>query len=406
MKQSADGKFGKDLGPVRKTVQRLDAMLNLWEESMAYEYLMGRLYEYSKKIDGKDDPNSPAPLLEGAVMNYRELRRHLLSLRSYQDYDAARFSQVKRAGPVPRELVSTDALDGIFPTLLAQWRLTSSRIYNPSEDLELILVGTRLNELTWKDVTLPFDSFGIAAPVPVRVAHSEVPHDLILVNSVSGDEHADRYLTVSVFPESLANVRKTSQQVVQKTAAEIQAGRVTGGIIRLVQGMADSADRRRFSLVRLNIKDDERVVDTLEAARQEGFEQPIKIVAGLCLYLANLRKSRSGLASPWTPSGIHRAPTMDARAITDEAEICSVATEYVLTPEMKTAIRQKYILRREGVEMPAGFVEAYYRRKKGTGGDPDAPRIEHVHSYSRGFERLAEGALPGGTQGKMRRSGD
>jgi hypothetical protein len=403
VKQSAEKAFGKDLGPVRKSIQRLDGMLSLWEESMAGEYLMALMNEHMNIKTGQSDPNSPASVLAGPVTNYRGLRKHILSIRSFSEFDTSRFGKLKRIGGVLKDVERADALDGLFPALLAQWRLTSSRVYNPSEDLELILVGTKLGDLTWKDAELPLDSFGITLPTPIRVAGMQVDNDFILVNSEPGDEHAERYIGISVFPDSLVNIRRTPQHVVQKAEADIKAGNITPQVLKLLQQMAENGDRRRYSYVRISVNDEDKVIDTLRAAHKQGFEQPVQIVAGLCLYLSSLKKGRANLASSWTPSGIHRARTIDERAITDESQICSVASEYVLTPELKTAIRQKYILRREGVEMPAGFVEAYYRRKKGTGHDPDAPRIEHVHSYSRGFDRLAEGTLPGGTQGKMKR---
>jgi len=149
----------------------------------------------------------------------------------------------------------------------------------------------------------------------------------------------------------------------------------------------------------LLLQEEDSIAASLEYAEQNDFDQPLRIVAGLCFELA--KRQRGQTQSEWHSLPKRQAPTPDTRAITDESQICTVVSEYTLTPEMRTALTRKYIHREAGFEMPAGFVEAYYRRKKGTGHDPDAPRIEHVHSYKRGFDRLLDGTLPGGSQGNV-----
>jgi len=210
VKQSPDSKFKGENGPDRKILDRLEAMLLLWEENMAYERL-GALFREKFLTNAQLSRMEwfPSAILDQQVLHYSEFRRHVLSLREMEGFDKDRFGNFSRMADNSRpSQTRVDALLAAFPGLLAQWRVDSSRVYSSSQDLELMWIGTRLGDLGWSDVHFPFRAFAISLEKPILFQGN--PHDFILVNIVDtpGDTTGEgKSLLVGIFPESLSGFK-------------------------------------------------------------------------------------------------------------------------------------------------------------------------------------------------------
>jgi hypothetical protein len=120
------------------TVARLEQALCAWEEIMWATRVLCEGF-----VAGNLEP--PRPLM-GALLHHQELREHLASVRSIDEFDTERFTapldEGERTGEIP--LGSQE----FFPLALAHWCVGSRRVYHIDEDLQTLLMRMSCRRLT------------------------------------------------------------------------------------------------------------------------------------------------------------------------------------------------------------------------------------------------------------------
>jgi hypothetical protein len=127
-------------------------------------------------------------------------------------------------------------------------------------------------------------------------------------------------------------------------------------------------------------------------------QQAVRILAGLCLYIRTLPPI-SKYRTKWQKAEVEPL-VMPVQAITDEAEVCVVSTEFTLSPEERTIFSS-----REVNEELAGcmkknphFRRGFWKRPPGQGHNPDAEKSIWVRPTIVNRHLLREGELPLGAE--------
>jgi len=132
-------------------VERLEKCLRAWED---WWFLLGVMNDVMVA-----DRRPPVYPNENAVLHWHQFRKRLLSLGQEQ-IDIERFLPPKHKSFENSTLAN-------FAVPLSQWCLNSRRIYNLTEELQVILDATSLEGVTWQDVCLPFPAFAIKLDRPM-----------------------------------------------------------------------------------------------------------------------------------------------------------------------------------------------------------------------------------------------
>lgn len=387
---------------------RLETVLHAWEDLW---YLAG-VAERIRQADGQP----PLYKHEKAIVNWSQLRKTILktSIRRPQSLDMTHFmspalneasSNLTGEAAQPLELMLLPTMG----TAIAGWCLQSRRIYYLSPDLMALLNATSLDRVRWKDVSLPFASFAISLGKPIVDPAGDV-FDYILVTSLQDTTTESLFLDFRFFvagcdqytPLNEANKHNIEQRMRQRNWPHVA---------KLINLFLDNTEKVCGSRFELDATSQEEPVTTTAERLYSEFnndfpllqEDPrfvwgsmIRIVVGLCLYMQTL-PAKSSYQSEWRK--LQRSGLPDPRAITNEAEVCTVSSCYNLTREEKVFLGlEGDEQERKQYELSCHFRQGHWRRVPGTGHDPTAPKIVHVRPTIVRKDRLRENELPGGSE--------
>ena len=390
---------------MKSQVTRLEQALMMWEEFMWCGSVMRRAAD-KMGVQILLEDALPA---EGPYVHFRELRRHLLTIRNFDEFDTERFEVLLEAkAKYSRDHERSDhAPIELLAGRLAAWTTSSRRVYRIDADLQALLGATSLKSLTFNDIKFPFESFAIELEEPIYCPFSNRYFDFILYSPAQGrvgedirSRHAitffnrdlDRWRPLSSRP---IVERKLARGRVEEAAHELSAKRVG----------AKQNDMLAMHIIKGN--PDVPILEILgwigDMPEQEGVasRQVWQIVIGLAMYLKMLPPTsphvgRWNLADP----NQRMLGSLDKRAITDESEICSVTSVRKLSVEERKLFFD-YASGRGDYELSAHFRIGYWHRPRGRGQDPNYPKTEWTHPTLVRRDRLPEGAIPGGSKVKI-----
>ena len=372
-------------------VHRLEQALRAYED-WCYEQSI------TKKIALMLDPS--AEPLTGALLHWQDLRGYLLNYASTfnnvdpseSGFDVGRF--LKPLREVARYVQ--------VPVLLAAWNASSRRVFHLSDELQLLLSATALDGVRWSDVKIPFGGFVITLDTPILGADSRafdalgfyaaldpsgsvLSYDFVLLPKELGDARPLSSLNKQEWSRAIS--RKDLPKI--KLLAERQGSIRNYPILSWADEYLEDPDKLVMdSLLRPYGKlDNGRGLDPLQYPE---LVLAMRLVVGLCLYLKTLPPGDSH-ASDWL--SLSKTQKLDARAVSNGAQICTVASRFRVPLEHVRAFREG----RGGYEVSAHWREGHYRRRPGTGNDPTAPRVVWGRPALVRKDRLRPGELPGGS---------
>jgi hypothetical protein len=125
-----------------------------------------------------------------------------------------------------------------------------------------------------------------------------------------------------------------------------------------------------------------------------GDELPAKILAGLCLYLEALP---AGMVEnyPWHQSVQIKSRREIRKIITDGEQVCRVNDFHIISPDTMTLFPET-LRTGPAYSVTPHWRRAHYRRKKGQGHNPNAPRDVYVGPAKIHEDQLPKGAVVGG----------
>lgn len=381
-------------------VERMEKCLRAWED---FWFLMGATNNALKAL-GK-------PVIctnEKAVVNASNFRKTLLKFKASQ-------SQIDISDFMPPR-------DGNFKTValpalalpISQWCTNSRRVYSITEELQAILDATSLDGVIWQDVSFPFASYALSLKNPVVDPEGDL-FDFIIVTIYSVvEDNGSRSPRIGLFffSRECDEYEPMTEDNRQNFRIRMRRGEWEH-ILKIRQSFAEKINRICCSYIKLMGTDfnehvlstAERVYASCEPSRYSKdssvnvWDSMIRIVVGMCLYLKTL-PSKSPHQSEWRP--VPRSGLPDPRAISNEAQICTVSSCYTLTTEERVMLGlQGTRQEKAAYELSCHFRQGHWRRAPGYGNNPDAPKTVHVRPCIVRKDRLREGELPGGSEAIM-----
>lgn len=299
-------------------------------------------------------------------------------------------------------------MDSKVPASLYRWNACSRRVFNISNDLKTLLENTDVADITVNDVPWPFETFVITCQDEAS------PNGLCwLVKAIRTDPKQIGNFSIQSFPTdypanlSLSSLdRQAMLKLFKERKGEQLARRMVPYLDRWssyqVGSFSTPCDISVNTLVEKHFGGTFKTEGTelggpIDADKTlSELEKKLNLAIGLSLYLTTITSSREHLSS-WTKlSQTRRLP--DPRAITNEADVCTVSCEHVLTPEDRDAFEGRGKREGHNTELCAHFRRGHWRKPPGKGNDPNAEKIVWVRPTLVRRDRLAEGQLPGGAQ--------
>lgn len=381
-------------------VDRLEKCLCAWED---FWFLIGVLNQIL--INTGRAAICPK---EGAVVYWQSFRKHLLHLHSTESPpDMVRFQQ-------PTDMHNTVASLLIsLPIPLTAWCQQSRRVYRLQPEIQTLLNATSLEGVKWSDVSFPFPAFAVSLGQPIK-DNSGMEIDFLLFSKIVAelpDRQPVHWIDLRGFAPSCGQYdpltdsnRQNMRQRIKDKQWEHGERLVLRFFDRLkgVVGTYFSLNAALFDEVITNTA--QRVSSIVGATSEESVhdstisicDSTARIVVGMCLYLQTLPLG-SPHRSAWRPSVREGRP--DPRAISNEAEVCTVSSCYTLTrPERVALGLEGTAEERRHYELSCHFRQGHWRRPPGYGHIPDAPKTVHVRPCLVRKDRLQAGELPGGAE--------
>jgi polyhydroxyalkanoate synthesis regulator phasin len=395
-----------------KDTNRLEQALLTWERMC---FLNGRAQKIQYGIRSEPD------VLISPYRHYDEFRKFLLSRNPKLNDKFILTDEVS---------CSRDITHGSWhhlPQEIHMWSVKSRRIYQVSEDLQQFLEVTSFGNLTWNDVTLPFDAFGISLSSPVMYPGEG---NLGLTNRTSDD-----FLLVTRQPGCVGGIHlymrligidpafcPLAKKVCQRIDSLIEDGRFEKAK-RVLDEVKERIERTdsNSSVPRIMIPKSymnrriEQMFENEEVSVIHGHSinseredivryttrTLVRIVIGLCLYLESLNRTHSG--SHKHGIGKPVLPSIDTQTLLGESQVCAVTGHNLLSEHDRKFCG---LIRKKGLavaihEMGAHFRCAYWRRPPGKGDDPSAAKTVHVRSTMVRPDRLPNEGLPPGSETKI-----
>lgn len=352
---------------------------------------------------------------EGPLKHWAGLRKYLLTYKRGEFFDHERF-----LGPtgVQRQLMPIQLL----PLALTSWTTSSRRIFHLSSDLQALLEGTSLGDLTFGDVTWPFDSFVVALESPIRDPHGNT-YDCILVSKgLQLVEKSDTLVEFRMFSTDLETHRRLTWEQKRWFEEALTHHRVKR-MKELLRRHLVCAQPTVSSLFTLEQNSDCKVVESVaetvqRRSKAEGMEfvpwgrnppgtpsphwdKAVQIIVGLCAYLTTIGSGHHQDRSDWErlPAG------PDSGAITNTAEVCAVKASHLISPsegqELRDALDQEQVEMggtRSHQAVRSHYRRGHWRKLPGQGNNPGAQKLVHVRPTIVRKDRLPEGGVPGGSE--------
>jgi hypothetical protein len=322
-----------------------------------------------------------------------------------RDFDLKRF--------LPDEEVSGittfSGMEGVyrmFPLQLASWIISSRRVFTISENLMLRFLAASYSKYKWSDLLWPFDSFAIDFETPLVFkdgAQDNIEISLILVSSfynVCGDNvisDKDGF-EVSSFATSINDRRRTSEflssrerEILDNNVRHKRWRKVNNRIRQLGERISDLTSLPAGNNDPYTIQKNDYILDTSSFA---------KIIAGLCLYMEALPVGTVD-AYQWLQTKHARSKRDARKIITDGENICRVEDFNVLSPETMNLFPEA-LGKGPAYTVTPHWRRAHYRRRRGQGKNPNAPRDIYVGPTLVHKDQIPDGAVPGGARSTVK----
>ncbi len=375
------------------TIDILENALRAWEDIFLLE-------EATTRQNIRNGLRKPEHLV-GPIKYWRELRSHLLSIRGH-DFDDRKFILPENLNYSPFSTITEDGRRNTYenlPLQLASWILSSRRVFQLSNELIERFIAADYSTYKWSDLLWPFEAFVIQleSPVEAFVDSEDFQIQMLMVTSIhnvckEGTIDADRTMELGMFftrrgegdmPHEFFNqkdrdglndaVRNKRWDKLRKRLMPI-GQKLINGEFMFPPGSTDpySVDTSQF-------------VDDSNSA---------KIIAGLCLYLEAL-PIHTFQNYGWTESVKARLPRDVRKIITSGELICQVEDFHVLSPETMSLFPET-VLKGPAYTVTPHWRRGHYRRARGQGNNPDAPRDVYVKPALIHQDQVPQGAVPGG----------
>src|SRR3989344_2041735 len=381
----------------RQTI--LDRALSVWEDKCCFYHFLstlqrrpGLILALKSTADGSEvDVSCP---LEGPIVHWQDFRPALLTCLTPKE----RHGELQQSVLDHKRFMGGGEVRGYLhgpigelPQLLWEWSCSSRRIYAVRPELQMVLAATSLHRITWGDIVLPFDSFGIELQKPF-VDHKGRKFPFILVSKrKEGSEAQDPEnkakgtIHFLLLNEGVADYVPLSRDARQQIEVAL-ARRDHRLAVRLVNPINERMHGTEFTSVMFDIgmsfnrcvedQPDEVSGDEFNIrALQPIWQALLRISLGLGLYLKNLPPGSSH-ASAWTP--YEPGTKNDPRAVSHAAQVCVVENCYTFSREERVMLGLEKSAAGTGREISCHWREGHWRRPPGLGKDPAAEKSVHV----------------------------
>lgn len=380
----------------RHPVHQLETALTRWEEALMLSHFRHVVDAYPAKY-----------LPEGNVMrNYAGFRAYL---RGYRGGPFAFDRFFDQQGGMFQSQNVPHLLDTFFAPLLASWMGKSRRVFSLDCDLTNLLLQTSLEGVTWGEIKWPFETMVLTfEESPIVSSNGKCWYDCVMVGLVDYPEPIGRQLQAYLFSET-AYMRLVFNDLERRKFRLLWAQgklqecyrKASASVEKVLERTDPALESVVFSTPYALIKD-LPIQDLPEGWKSYDGDNQIEItlanrlVAGLCLYLNSLP---SGAPQISPIRGLSRSQRhQDAKAVSNDAEICTISSIYKLTPEERKLLEEHKRNKRGTFELCAHFRRGHWRRPPGKGDDPTADKSIWVRPHMVRRDRLAPGSMPGGTQ--------
>lgn len=393
-------------------VECLENTLRFWED-ISFFGEARVAYEKARNIDLNGSAGG------AFARNWRDYRRFVL---------AGDVHAVQAMVPVTQEERRLSAYQGgipSFPEDLMLWCHSSRRVFHLSSDLELLLANTSLGDMTWSDIELPFPSFLLSLEngLSAQTTNMEtVRCKKILVTTKHGRGLFGNdwpVMQIMLFPdgcwENYQLLSDMQRDRLMKQATKGKDSLLTSVIAQIntefktrrspascsVFGISIANLKQRKATVRPSALDWADPISKNRMGNSGDMELNDKVsslVASLCLYLQTLTPQQK--AEHVTSRKEQRVTGKSP--LTQEADICTVSSIYTLTADERVSFAREVKISQNSHEISCHFRRGTWRRKPGTGDDPNAPRCVWQRPTIVRMDKLQEGSLPLGAQTNMR----
>lgn len=382
-------------------VERMEKCLRAWED------LWFLIEAINTALSAMGKPRLSSN--EGAVVNAPKFRKRLLKNRR-EKINLSDFIP-------PRDLSFPVEFFSKIPLFISSWCQHSRRLYHITKELQAVLNATSLEGVTWQDVSFPFPAYSISLQQPVTNDEDSRLYDFVMVNALPR-EGDDGQLIPSVELIGLSQECERYEPMTEANRQNIR-NRIKSGewehVVKICTHYLKNTDPKGLNIYFWG-RPDLEVMSTAQwvlreeaivmpptirqASKQEAietfWESMVRIAVGMCLYLKTL-SPQSPHQSEWRP--VPRSGLPDPRAISNEAQVCTVSSCYKLTTEERVVLGLEGTKQeRAAYELSCHFRQGHWRRAPGYGHLPDAPKTVHVRPCIVRKDRLREGELPGGSQ--------
>ena len=391
-------------------IKPIEGLLRSWEDMNLFANYMVRSHEFVRK--------QPPYEMEGPVKHWDELRSYLLHSIEMADFDTERFISMQQL-PMSNVLAT-------LPFVLFKWMRESRRVFHIDNDLHKLLDAISLDNVEWSDVLFPFDSFFITFNEPVVFGFEKNPVSVSCISVCKmkkGElqglnsknylqfriiEQEQGYLIPARVRSSIkramdANNWKKAQALIKREHARVVKKEYTGESVFALEfdtlvGKKVSESVRDLLELQWGQKPEEYIerLESYELVEHEAhqvWDWAVRVVIGMCLYLKTL-PTKSSCKTEW--SQVIKKGIVDKKAITREAQVCTVTSMHELSADEQEAVNSINKRKGSGFEKCAHYRRGHWRRSPNS--KTDAPKCIMVRPTLVRADRLPKGAVPGGAK--------
>jgi len=316
----------------------------------------------------------------------------------------------------------------LLPQDLLFWAAGPRRVFHLRQDICELLEAILVNNVRWKDLEWPLDSFIISLEKPISDKKNSLSYDTILIYHF--EEKGVAKIGIRLFPKELREVEMIDDKLIKQLEktfirgywikwallsdlAELKRDKKCGMpqyVIPKFKEVMDLKVRTTFThLSQKSIKGyDLRKLDLTILGSDPHFDianQAVRIIVGFCLLLSMDDVQSKTLEWQTIKPRSHQKKRQgslrfkERKIITDEAMVHYVLSKNVLSQQAKQIIMTTQAQKAAGQydEDKAPFWRiAHHRRPPGKGHDINFPKTVKVKATIVNADMLLPGELPGG----------
>lgn len=353
-------------------LKRLKQAYCLWEDNC---FLRKNEAVFAKKADG-----TVGYPLEGPLLNYKKLRKHIFSPHG-TEFDTEAFLGKQENWEKFHEALGFVFM---FPFVFFSWNRGSRRIYYLTKEMELMLASTSLENISWSDIRFPFDNFVLSLETPI-IDNEGRKYDSILISRYyingKGEEISihifcadfDRYkpFTSNAKSQLVKALKRNQFDKCGRLLAKMNSGRdyqvglecffhpqhsPGSNVLESFEDYPEGSEKNPGFLELLSIK-----------------KELARLVFGFCMFFSTTA-AKSYIKVEKTRLSSSKQKRKDKFAlVTDEADIFEVSNAHSLDNETEKVIKNiaNGIPIRRLTPHPRS---SYWRRPPGKGNDPTYPK--------------------------------